>query len=74
MREVQKCWSAGGSREQAVVETWAKTGGRSYVVLKNTGWSKLAWEGIIGRLLRQQRKLDIQERQGFLGSLGTVYC
>ena len=44
------------------------------MVLKNTGWSKLAWEGIGGRLLRQQRKLDLQERQGFLGSLGSVYC
>ena len=42
------------------------------MVLKNTGWSKLARKGIIGRLLRQQRKLDLQERQGFLGSLGTT--
>jgi hypothetical protein len=74
MREVQKCWSAGASREQADVETWTKTGGCSYVVLKNTGWSKLAREGIIGRLLRQQGKMDMQERQGFLGSLGNVYC
>jgi hypothetical protein len=38
------------------------------VVLKNTGCSKLAREGIIGRLLRQQRKLDLQKGRDFLAA------
>ena len=64
LREVQKCWSAGASQEPAVVETWAKTGGCSYVVLKNTGWSKLAREGDNWKAIKATKKTASPRKAG----------
>jgi hypothetical protein len=63
-REVQKCWSADVSQEQAVVETWAKTGVCSYVVLKNTGWSKLARGGGDCKAIKTTKKTGYPRKVG----------